>query len=183
MAIILSPIACGKDDEPPLINDDVITYRGKHYDFTKLVDDAEIEIGEPFLEPVTRRNGEIHCKLQYMYNWDTSEDYQSMDWSDYTFPFVSGRCPCPIKRRKTDSELIPVARDGQLESITLKTQPLTHTSARDFLNSCATQGLDIEWQEGDAWFNRIWTVTGPSDALMTVAKKARELFSEWRFYG
>lgn len=183
MLIILSPKAGPVDDEPPTISGNIITYRSKSFDFSQLLDDAEIEVGEPFLEPIVRKNGVICCKLEYRYNWDTSEDEQSVDWADYTFSIESGKCPCPIKRRKAGSELIPVSRDGQLESITLKTQPLTHTSARDFLNACKVQGLEIEWQEGDAWFNRIWVVTGPSEALMAAANKARELFGDWRFYG
>jgi hypothetical protein len=99
MKLILSPIACPTDDTPPTITSDVITYRGQSYDFSPLPEGGEIEVGSPFVGAVTRVNGVIHATLEYKYNWDTSEDFQSTDWADYTFTVVSGVCPCPIKRK------------------------------------------------------------------------------------
>ena len=97
--LILSPIACPTDDATPVIVGDVITYRGQSYDFSPLPEGGEIEVGSPFVGAVTRKDGVIHATLEYKYNWDTSEDFQSTDWNDYTFTVVSGACPCPIKRK------------------------------------------------------------------------------------
>jgi hypothetical protein len=99
MKLILSPIACPTDDTPPVIVGDVITYRGTSYDFSPLPESGEIEVGSPFVGAVTRVNGVIHMTLEYRYNWDTSEDFQSTNWNDYTFTVSSGVCPCPIKRK------------------------------------------------------------------------------------
>jgi hypothetical protein len=99
MKLILAQIACPQDDSPPVVNGEVITYRGQSYDFSPLPEGGEIEVGSPFVGAVTRVNGIIHATLEYRYNWDTSEDFQSTDWADYTFDVVSGVCPCPIKRK------------------------------------------------------------------------------------
>ena len=99
MKLILSPIACPTDDAPPTSTGEVITYRGTSYDFSPLPEGGEIEVGSPFVGAVTRKDGVIHATLEYRYNWDTSEDFQSTDWSDYTFDVSSGVCPCPIKRK------------------------------------------------------------------------------------
>jgi hypothetical protein len=100
MQIILSPIACPEDDTPPTVNGDVISYRGVDYDLTPLGEGDTIEIGSPFVGEVTRTDGQIRCKLEYKYNWSTSEDNQSVDWADYTFDVTSGVCPCPILRKQ-----------------------------------------------------------------------------------
>ena len=99
MILILSPQSCPADDTPPTITGDVIKYRGVSYDFSPLPEGSEIEAGSPFVGAVTRVDGVIHAKLEYRYNWDTSEDFQSTDWNDYTFDVASGVCPCPIKRK------------------------------------------------------------------------------------
>jgi hypothetical protein len=97
--LILSPIACPTDDTPPTVMADIITYRGTSYDLSPLPEGSEIEVGSPFVGAVTRKDGVIYATLEYRYNWDTSEDFQSTDWNDYTFTVVSGACPCPIKRK------------------------------------------------------------------------------------
>ena len=100
MKLILSPIACPTDDTPPTVMADVITYRGQSYDFNPLPEGGEIEVGSPFVGAITRKDGVIQATLEYKYNWNTSEDFQSTDWADYTFDVVSGLCPCPIKRKQ-----------------------------------------------------------------------------------
>ena len=99
MKLILSPIACPFDDTPPTVASQVIHYRGQSYDLSPLPEGGEIEIGSPFIGIVTRKDGVIHATLEYKYNWDTSEDFQSTNWNDYTFDVVGGSCPCPIKRK------------------------------------------------------------------------------------
>lgn len=97
--LILSPQACPTDDTPPTVTGDVITYRGQSYDFSPLPEGGEIEVGSPFIGAVTRVSGVICATLEYRYNWDTSESYQSTNWDDYTFVVTAGICPCPIKRK------------------------------------------------------------------------------------
>lgn len=97
--IVLSPQASPTDDAPPVVSGEYITYRGISYDLSPLPEGGQIEIGAPFEGAVTRIGGVIHVKLAYLYNWDAAEDYQSTDWSDYTFTLTDGACPCPIKRR------------------------------------------------------------------------------------
>jgi hypothetical protein len=99
MKLILSPIASPADDTPPTIAGQVLQYRGQSYDFSPLPEGGEIEVGSPFVGAVTRKDGVICATLEYRYNWDTAEDFQSTNWNDYTFDVVSGACPCPIKRK------------------------------------------------------------------------------------
>lgn len=97
--LILSPQAAPVDDVPPKVEGNVLTYRGQEYDFSPLDDGEEIEVGEPFIGPVKRVNGVIHATLTYQYNWETSEDWQPMDWAAYTFSVERGVCQCPIVRK------------------------------------------------------------------------------------
>ena len=97
--IILSQFPRQVDDTPPTVTGDVITYRGTSYDFSPLPEGGEIEVGSPFVGAVTRKDGVICATLEYKYNWDTSEDFQSTNWDDYTFTVTSGVCPFPIKRK------------------------------------------------------------------------------------
>lgn len=99
MIIILSPVAAfdGYADETPDINGDIISYRGQSFDLSQLDEGSEVEADLPFIGKIKRVNGVVHCALQYMYNALLAEDYQSTDWSDYTFTVTDGQCPDPIK--------------------------------------------------------------------------------------
>ena len=94
--IILSPQAAPSDDTPPTVAGDVLTYRGIDYDLSPLPEGGRIEIGAPFEGVVTRQDGVIHVKLQYRYNWDTSENDQPLDWAAYTFNVSAGQCPLSL---------------------------------------------------------------------------------------
>lgn len=97
--IALSPHVRQTDDNPPIIAGNVLNYRGQTYDFSPLPEGAEIEIGTPFIGLAKKENGIIFVTLEYHYNMNTSEDFQSTDWGDYTFTIGDGQCPCPIKRK------------------------------------------------------------------------------------
>lgn len=113
MKIILSaisPIGCA-DDLPPSVNGDCLTYRGLNYDFGPLLNGAEINIGLPFTQPVTRQNDQIVVQLEYLYSSETSVPAQSTDWADFTFDIESGQCHCPILRRPEPAE--PLDHGGE----------------------------------------------------------------------
>lgn len=86
-------------DVPPEILGDTITYRGETYDFSPLIEGADIEVGLPFTEPVKRINGKIEVSLEYFFSPKTALAEQSINSDDYIFEVVSGQCPCPIKRK------------------------------------------------------------------------------------
>ena len=147
MKLILSPIAYPTDDTPPTITGDVITYRGQSYDFSPLPEGGEIEVGSPFVGAVTRVSGAIHATLEYRYNWDTSDDFQSTDWDDYTFTVVSGVCPCPIKRKPEWEVVIErLLRKGR-ELLLLKGYNETQISAMtgsEFIAALEKEGISAE---------------------------------------
>ena len=87
------------DDTPPVVNGELITYRGETHDLTDLPNGAEVEADEPFVGKITRVNGVIHATLRYFYCTETAEPEQSRDVNDYIFDIESGECPCPIKRK------------------------------------------------------------------------------------
>jgi hypothetical protein len=97
-------IGSGQESIPPAVSGDVITYNGLTFDFSPLIEGAEIEIGLPFTEPVKRTNGTIEVALQYFYSTATAEPNQSTNPADYIFEVVSGQCPDPIKRKLKEVE-------------------------------------------------------------------------------
>lgn len=99
MKIILSPIATDKDDVPPVVDGDTITYRDISYNLSPIEKGDLYEHGEPFAAPVTRNDDELVVELQYHYSTDTAETNQPTDWSAYTFNVTAGQCPCPILRK------------------------------------------------------------------------------------
>lgn len=99
MHIFLVPRFGPGDSPRPIVDGDKITIGSLIYDFSPLPDGAEIEVGLPFMGPVIRINGVIHCVIDYEHCWDTSEDWQSESPADYIFNITSGQCPCPIKRK------------------------------------------------------------------------------------
>lgn len=97
MKIILSPIACFSQDTPPIVNGELLTYRGVDYDLTQLQEGATVEAELPFIGNISRVNGQVQLKLQYCYHMEKAEDHQPHNWDDYTFVVSNGKCPCPIK--------------------------------------------------------------------------------------
>lgn len=104
ITLICSNISFGEESIPPVVQGEAITFNGLTYDFTPLLEGAEIDIGLPFKEPVTRKNGVIEVSLEYFYNTATAETNQSTDPEDYVFNIVSGECPDPIKRKAIEVE-------------------------------------------------------------------------------
>lgn len=97
--LLCSNISFGEESTPPEVQGDTITYGGLTYNLSPLTEGAEIEIGLPFTEPVKRVNGVIEVSLNYFYKTDTAETLQSVNPEDYVFNVISGKCPCPIKRK------------------------------------------------------------------------------------
>lgn len=97
--LICSNISFGEESTLPTIQAETITYNGLTFDFSPLPEGAEIEVGLPFKEPVTRKNGIIEVSLEYFYSIVTAEPNQSTNPEDYVFDVLSGECPDPIKRR------------------------------------------------------------------------------------
>ena len=90
-----------EDGPPEVIGLDILEYRNEIYDFSPLPEGGEIEVGLPFIGPVSRQNGKVICTLEYRYRTETAEPIQSDNLADYSFDVESGLCPCPIKRQKT----------------------------------------------------------------------------------
>ena len=147
MKLILSPQACPTDDTPLTIAGDVITYRGTSYDFSPLPEGGEIEVGSPFVGAVTRKDGVIHATLEYKYNWNTSEDFQSTNWDDYTFDVVSGVCPCPIKRKPEATVMLERLVKNGKELLLLKGYNETQIAAMtgsEFMAALEKEGISAE---------------------------------------
>ncbi|WP_288742872.1 hypothetical protein [uncultured Rheinheimera sp.] len=99
MKIILHVQRAETNDTPPSVIDEILTYRGLSYDLSSIEEGDLYEHCEPFVEAITRINGELVVKLQYHYSTDTAETNQPTDWSAYTFNVTAGQCPCPILRK------------------------------------------------------------------------------------
>lgn len=104
MKIILSPIACFSQDTPPIVNGEILIYRGVEYDLSQLPDGATVEAELPFNGNITRQNGEVSLTLEYRYHMENAESHQSHNWDDYTFVVSNGQCPCPIKFKPVQQE-------------------------------------------------------------------------------
>lgn len=102
MKIILHAQRAETNDVPPTVAGEVLTYRGLNYDLSPIEENDLYEHGEPFVAPITRKNGELVVELQYYYSTDTAELNQPTDWSAYTFNVTAGQCPCPIIRKTTE---------------------------------------------------------------------------------
>lgn len=102
--LVCSNISFGEESVPPIVEGEVISYNGASYDFSPLLEGAEIEIGLPFTEPVKRINGIIQVSIQYFYSSLTAEPNQSTKQKDYIFEVFSGQCPDPIKRKQAGEE-------------------------------------------------------------------------------
>ena len=83
-------------DAPPTVLGETLSYRGETYDLSPLPDGATVEAESPFCGSISRINGVIHVKLEYIYDSLLAEDDQSHDWADYTFDVTEGQCPDPI---------------------------------------------------------------------------------------
>lgn len=180
MKILLSPTASLIEDDLPFINGDTIKYRGENFDLSQLPDAAEVDADLPFIGKIKRINGVIHCVLEYRYNALLAEDHQSPDWADYTFNIENGQVPHPIKYKEQISYFQQTA-ENDIDHIKIKTQPFTHSKARDFLNGLVSMGVEITWFEGESYFDRQWVIRGTSHALLQVADAARKTFADWRF--
>ena len=99
MRITLSPYASlpnQEADTPPSVSGEVLSYRGQSYDLSQLPEGATVEAESPFCRTISRINGVVHVKLEYIYDSLTAEDDQSHDWADFTFEVTDGQCPDPI---------------------------------------------------------------------------------------
>jgi hypothetical protein len=107
MKIIFWPIAAlpnGRVNTPPFIDGERISYDGITYDLTPLEEGATIEIGEPFLDPVTRVNGQVVVRLLYFYDASTIESEQPFDITTKVYEIANGECPCPMLRKKLEPQ-------------------------------------------------------------------------------
>ncbi|MBP8226937.1 MAG: hypothetical protein KAX67_02785 [Pararheinheimera sp.] len=95
-------ISSGDESLPPTILGDTIEVDGVVYDFSPLIDGAEINIGLPFTDSVRRRNGVLEVGVLYRYSTVTAEVQQSTNPEDYTFMVTDGQCPDPIKSKPVE---------------------------------------------------------------------------------
>lgn len=105
MKIILSQLVSNNADSPPSVSGEVLNYRGESYDLSQLPDNAQVEAESPFIGAIKRVNGQVELTLEYHYNTDTAEPFQSTDWADYTFVVENGQCPDPIIYKPEPAEL------------------------------------------------------------------------------
>lgn len=109
--LICSNVSFGEEILPPQVQGETMAYNGLTYNFSPLLEGAEIEIGLPFTEPVRRKNGVIEVCLQYFYSTETADTKQSSNPEDYIFDVKSGHCPCPIKRKPMPAEPMEVENE------------------------------------------------------------------------
>lgn len=104
MKITLSSIASTTQDTPPQVIGDVLIYRSEQYNLFDLPDGAEVEADEPFVGKIKRVNGQIELTLQYHYNSQLAEPYQSTDINDYIFVVEDGYCTDPITYKEVSND-------------------------------------------------------------------------------
>jgi hypothetical protein len=106
--LVCSNISFGEESSPPFVDGKKLTFNNVTYDFSPLLEGAEIDLGQPFTAPVKCVNGQILVSLTYLYSSETALPEQSTDIADYTFEIESGQCPCPIKRKPAPAESVEV---------------------------------------------------------------------------
>lgn len=99
MKIVLKLVVAvpnGAIDTPPIVNGDVLTYRGQQYDLSQLSDGAQVEADAPFDGVIKRVNGQVELALEYLYSTELAEPDQPSNIEAHTFIVENGQCPDPI---------------------------------------------------------------------------------------
>ena len=111
MHLILSPQAGlpGQPETTIQVAGDVLTIDGLHYDLSPVPEGGEGEWEDgPFIGPIRRIGGVIHCKVCVTLGPDTADD-QPPDWAHWTIPDAEGGITIPALRKpilgyQTESE-------------------------------------------------------------------------------
>ena len=99
MHITLSPIASDHNTHVSVSND-ALTIDNIEYDFCDILQDGQKTFDDmsPFIGPVKRVSGEIHCEVIYFYDNSQAASEQQANQDAYCFDVQNGQIPDPIIR-------------------------------------------------------------------------------------
>lgn len=100
MNITIIAVRAGINDTPDpqiTVSGDTVTVAGQAFDFSEVTDTADA--GEPFVGPVTRQGGVIHCAIRTTYTTETAEADQPSDPAHWQVDVASGSVPDLVVRR------------------------------------------------------------------------------------